>query len=162
VEFTRSSATADGPRDAPSVKIFSTAACTSVETSCTTNPEQVEVLELEGYSRPTCSKLCATSSDASTVVGAIHKLDRGQVLLTTRSTCSGEIFKVQCFYMAPHTRSHRAPCSCFPKKKFFFYCSFVVSDFYQLLCLILPYLSTIFGRLLVQNVCTVSEGSSQR
>ena len=41
----RSSATADGPRDAHSVKILST-----VETSCTTNPQQIEVLELEGYS----------------------------------------------------------------------------------------------------------------
>jgi len=34
-----------------SVKILST-----VETSCTTNPQHIEVMELEGYSRPTCSK----------------------------------------------------------------------------------------------------------
>jgi len=43
--LTRSCATADGPRDALSVKILSTA-----ETSCTTNPQKIEVMELEGYS----------------------------------------------------------------------------------------------------------------
>jgi len=43
--ITISSADADGPRDAPSVKILST-----VETSCTTNPpQQIAVIELEGY-----------------------------------------------------------------------------------------------------------------
>jgi len=36
----------------------------SVETSCTTNPEQIEVMELEGYSRQMCNKLCACSHDA--------------------------------------------------------------------------------------------------
>jgi len=35
---------ADGPRDALSVKILST-----VRTSCTANPQQLEVVELEGY-----------------------------------------------------------------------------------------------------------------
>ena len=49
-------------------------------TSCTTNPEQTEVTELEGYSRPTCNKLLASSS---TVVDVIHKLDRRRVSLIT-------------------------------------------------------------------------------
>ena len=39
------SITADGPRDALSVKILSI-----TETSCTTNPQQIAVIELEGYS----------------------------------------------------------------------------------------------------------------
>jgi len=47
--------------------------CTTVGASCTTNPQHVEVMELEGYSRPTCNKPCASS----------HELDSRQVLLTT-------------------------------------------------------------------------------
>ena len=47
---------------------------TAVGTSCTTNPEEIEVMELEGYSRPSCNKLWAFSHDT---------LDRRRVLLTT-------------------------------------------------------------------------------
>jgi len=32
-------------------------------TSCTTHPEQIEVIELEGYSWPTCNIHCASSRD---------------------------------------------------------------------------------------------------
>ena len=46
--------------------------CTAVGTSCTTNQEQIEVMELEGYSRPTRNKLCAFSNYASIIVCAIH------------------------------------------------------------------------------------------
>ena len=45
------------------------------------------VRALEGYRRPTCNKLCASSNYASIVVGVIDKLDRRRVLLTTRSIC---------------------------------------------------------------------------
>ena len=69
--------------------------CTTLTTSCTTHPERVEVTKLDRYSRPTCSKLCASSHDARDVVGVIHKLDRRRVLLNTPSTCRGEIFQVQ-------------------------------------------------------------------
>ena len=44
----------------------------------------VDVMELKGYSRPRCN-------NASTVV-VFHKLQHWRVLLTTRSTCRGEIF----------------------------------------------------------------------
>ena len=44
------------------------------------------------YARPTCSKLRASSHDASTVVGVVNKLDRRRVLLTTRLICRSEIF----------------------------------------------------------------------
>ena len=37
---------------------------TPYETTCTTNPEQIEVMESEGCSRPTCNKLCASSHGA--------------------------------------------------------------------------------------------------
>jgi len=33
------------------------------ETSSTTNLEQIKVMELEGYSQPTCNELCASSND---------------------------------------------------------------------------------------------------
>ena len=49
-------------------------------------------MELEGYNRPTCNKLCASSNYASIVVGVIRKLLRRRVLSTTRSICRGEIF----------------------------------------------------------------------
>jgi len=72
-------------RRAVSVKILLT-----VETSCTTNAQQIEVMELEGCS---CSKQ-PRLVDCRT--GVINKLDRRRrrrrVLLTTRSTCRGAIF----------------------------------------------------------------------
>ena len=44
-----------------------------METTCT-SPEQIEVMELEGYSRPTYNKLVHSATTRSTVVGVIHKL----------------------------------------------------------------------------------------
>jgi len=38
--------------------------CIRVGTACTTNPEQIEVTELERYSRPTYAQTCAFSHDA--------------------------------------------------------------------------------------------------
>ena len=66
------------------VEILSTAG-----TSCTTNPQQIEVpvMELKHYGRRTRSK------PVSTVVSVVNKLDRRRVLLTIRSTCRGEIFR---------------------------------------------------------------------
>ena len=64
-------------------------------TTCTTNSERIEVMELEGYSRPTCNKLCSSGHDSSIVVGVIYKLDRRRVSSTTRPTCRGIIFQVQ-------------------------------------------------------------------
>ena len=48
-EITRSSAIAKGPRDAScQLKSFQLP-CNSTETTCTTSPEQIEVMKLEGY-----------------------------------------------------------------------------------------------------------------
>jgi len=58
---TRSCATADAMCQS---KLCQLLQHNSVETSCTTNPEQIEVMELEGYSRQMCNKLCACSHDA--------------------------------------------------------------------------------------------------
>jgi len=73
---TRSSATADGPRDA----LYQSKSCELLHNcmnNCTTKPQQIEVTE--GYGRLSCNQPCATSHDAYTVVGVIHKLDRRQV-----------------------------------------------------------------------------------
>ena len=67
-----------------SVKILST-----VETRCTTNPQQIELIELEGYSWPTCSKQ-PRLVDCRT--GVVNKLERRRVLLATRRTWRVEIF----------------------------------------------------------------------
>ena len=57
-----------------------------------TSPRQVAVMEAEGYGWPTCSKQPRL---VDCRIGVVNKLDRRRrrrVLLTTRSSCSGEIF----------------------------------------------------------------------
>ena len=46
----------------------------TVRTTCTKIPEQIEVMQSEGYSRPTYNKLVHSATTRSTVVGGIHKL----------------------------------------------------------------------------------------
>ena len=60
----RSSATADGPRDAMCQSKYLQLLHSSVGTTCTTSSEQIEVMESKGYSRPTCNKLCVFSHDS--------------------------------------------------------------------------------------------------
>ena len=66
----------------------------SVGTTCTTSPEQIEVTELEGYSRPTYNKLVHSATTRSTVVGVIHKLTVDEFVdhTNTPTTFCGEIF----------------------------------------------------------------------
>ena len=45
----------------------------SVGTTGTTSPEQIEVMELEGYSRPTYNKLVHSATTCSTIIVVIHK-----------------------------------------------------------------------------------------
>ena len=63
---TRSSAIADGPRDASCQLKSCQLPRNSAETTCTTSPEQIEVMKLEGYSGTMCNKhcLCAFYRDA--------------------------------------------------------------------------------------------------
>ena len=75
-----------------SVKILST-----VETSCKTNPQLIEVMELKGYSWPTCSKQPRLVDYCIGLhIAIVNKLDRRRrrrgVLLKTRSTYRGHIF----------------------------------------------------------------------
>ena len=53
---TRSSVIAEGPRDASCQLKSCQLSRNSAETTCTTSPEQIEVMKLEGYSRPMCNK----------------------------------------------------------------------------------------------------------
>jgi len=74
------------------VKLLST-----IETSCTTNPQQNAVMKLEGCSSLTCSKQPRL---VDCRIGVVNKLDRRRrrrrrVLLTARSTWRCEIFKVR-------------------------------------------------------------------
>jgi len=90
---TRSSATTDGPREEMCQSKF----CNfynSVGTSCTSNREQIEVMELNGYIRPTCNKLYVSSHDALDR----HRCNphaRPSTTLTTSLTCCREIFIVR-------------------------------------------------------------------
>ena len=87
---TRSSAIADGPRDATCQSNSCQLLHNSVRTTCTTIPEQIEVMELERYSRPTYNVHKATTH--LTVVGVIHKLTVDVDNTCTPTTCCGEIF----------------------------------------------------------------------
>jgi len=64
--LTRNSATVDilTDRTTPCVSWNLVNCCTTVGTRCTTNPEQIGAMVLEGCSRPKCNKLCASSHDA--------------------------------------------------------------------------------------------------
>ena len=53
---TRSSAIAEGPRDASRQLKSCQLPRNSAETTCTTSPEQIEVMKLESYSGPMCNK----------------------------------------------------------------------------------------------------------
>ena len=53
---TRISGIAEGPRDASCQLKSCQLPRNSAETTCTTSPEQIEVMKLEGYSGPMCNK----------------------------------------------------------------------------------------------------------
>ena len=55
-EATRSSAIAQGPRDASCQLKSCKLPRNSAETIGTTSPEQIEVMKMEGYSGPMCNK----------------------------------------------------------------------------------------------------------
>jgi len=56
--ITRSSAIADGPRNTVCQSKSCQMLHNSVGTTCTTSPEQIEVMELEGYIQPTIRTRC--------------------------------------------------------------------------------------------------------
>jgi len=54
--ITRSSAIAEGPRDASCQLKSCQLPRNTAETTCTTSPEQIEIMKLEGYGGPMCNK----------------------------------------------------------------------------------------------------------
>ena len=90
----RSSATADGPRDAMCQSKFLQLPYSSVGTCCTTSPDQIQVMEFEGYSRPTYFHSATT---CSTVVCVMHKLTVDEFVdhSSTPTTWCGEVLYVQ-------------------------------------------------------------------
>jgi len=75
--LTRSSAIADGPRDASCQLKSCQLPRNSAKTTCTTSPEQIEVMKLEGYSGPMCNKhvhsTVTRSSRFHCPIGVINK-----------------------------------------------------------------------------------------
>jgi len=71
---TRSHAAADGLHDVMCQSKSCSLLHISVGTTCTTSPAQIEVMELEGYSRPMYNKLVHSATAHRTVIGVIHKL----------------------------------------------------------------------------------------
>jgi len=74
---TRSSAIAEGPRDASCQLKSCQLPCNSAETTCMTSPEQIEVIKLESYGGPMCNKLVHSTVTPSSrfhcPIGAINK-----------------------------------------------------------------------------------------
>ena len=74
---TTSSAIAEGPRDASCQLISCQLPRSSAETTCTTSPEQIEVMKIEGYSGTMCNKhvhsTMTRSSHFPCPIGVINK-----------------------------------------------------------------------------------------
>jgi len=69
----------------------------SVGTICTTIPEQIKVMQLEGYSQPRYNKHVHSAMMCLTVVGVIHMLTADKFVdhTNTPMKCCGKILKVQ-------------------------------------------------------------------
>jgi len=76
-QVTRSSAIAEGPRDASCQLKYYQLPHNSAKTTCTTSPEQIEVTKLEGLSGPMCNKhvhsTMTRSSRFHCLIGVINK-----------------------------------------------------------------------------------------
>ena len=96
--LTRSSAIAEGPRDATCQLKSCQLPRNSAETTCTTSPEQIEVMKLEGYSESMCNKHVHSTMTRSRrfrcLIGVISKptTDRVVNIISIPTTCCGEIF----------------------------------------------------------------------
>ena len=74
---TRSSAIAEGPRDASCQLKSCQLPRNSAETTCTTRPEQIDIMKLEDYSGPMCNKHVHSTMTRSSrylcLIGVINK-----------------------------------------------------------------------------------------
>jgi len=96
--FARSWAIEERPHDASCQLKSCQLPRNSAETTCTTSPEQIEVMKLEGYSGAMCNKhvhsTMTRSSRFHCVIGVINKPTTDQVVDITciPTTYCGEIF----------------------------------------------------------------------
>ena len=99
---TRSSAIAEGPRDAPCQLKSCQLSRNSAETTCTTSPEQIEVMKLEGYSGAMCNKhvhsTMTRSSRFHCPIGVTNKPTRDElwILLVYWQLAVAKFSKSQC------------------------------------------------------------------
>jgi len=95
---TRSSAIAEGPHNASCQLKSRQLPRNSAETTCTTSPEQIEVMKLEDYRWPMCNKHVHSTMTRSSCfrcpVGVINKPTTDELWIFTciPMTCYGEIF----------------------------------------------------------------------
>ena len=86
LNWTRSSPITEGPRDVSCQLKSCQLPHNSAETTCTTSPEQIEVMKLEGYSGPMCNKhvdsTMTRSSHFHCPVGVINKPTTGELWIS--------------------------------------------------------------------------------
>ena len=84
--MTKRSAIAEGPRDVSCQLKSCQLPRNSAETTCTTSPEQIEVMKLEGYSWPMCNKhvhsTMTRSSRFHCPIGVINKPTTGELSIS--------------------------------------------------------------------------------
>ena len=100
--LTTSSAIVEGPRDASCQLKSCKLPCNSAETTCTTSPEQIEVMKLEGYSGAMCNKhvhsTMTRSSRFHCPIGVINKLTTDELWISPvhRRIAVAKFSKYQC------------------------------------------------------------------
>ena len=90
-----------------SVKTLPTAAYSSVGTTCATSPEQSEVMELQGYSRPTYNKLVHSATMRSADICVIHKPTADELV---NNTCRSTVHRLVAVgwrnFLSPQCRNY--------------------------------------------------------
>ena len=79
--------------------------CTAAGTSCTANPQQIAVMELEGYSWSTCSKQPRL---VDCRIGVVNKLDRRRVCWQRDRLAVEENSRVKCVYLSRYPNFYHA------------------------------------------------------
>jgi len=112
VHVKRNSAIAEGPRDAPCQLKSCQLTRNSAETTCTTSPEQIEVMKLEGYSGAMCNKhmhsTMTRSSRFHCPIGVINKPTTDELWispvyrrLALAKASRGKNYKLRCMHFRP-------------------------------------------------------------
>ena len=118
LKSTRSTGTTDGPRNVMCQPKCCQLLHRSVETICT-SPEQIEVMELKGYSRPTYNNLVHSAMTRSTILGVIHRLDHRRVCWLHHQLAVAKFFKSRVWGTVPEGSN---PC-------FWRYASFLITHY---------------------------------